>query len=1275
MTTKGPKRKLEPPPGQKSISSFFVLKPKEEKKQHPEVLGQAKGETKPQLFQQNPDEGIKVLPLSTDHGFQSAISGIGQPALLAAEQECHSVMKMGNSIAQSYSGVPRVEIVGKRCQIYWPDDDEWYPGTVTNYSDRERKHMIVYDDGEEEWLDMSSERYNISPQGLPHSGRKRSHKHVIESDSEGSVDALVEDAAEEPEKVSPRPRVETKRCSVKGVAMETPDKKDSISCLHQKPHLPPMLKAKISPTTPAPASKKGRFEDAVTPADSLPDKTCPGSNCGQMYNIMQRYATRSADRFPFLDPDRVQDANKHRPGDARYDPRTLYLPPDFHKKYKVSEGQRQWWEFKSKSYDSVMLFKMGKFYEMLEWDAHVGAEVLGLSYMKGEQPHCGFPEARYHENAERLARAGMRVVVVEQTETPEQLRLRNEERRANKQSKVNVVAREIVAVLTLGTLCDPEMLTCQSGANHIMALFESDAATKAGNTCFGTCLVDVATGEMMVGQWVDDDMRTGLRTRIAELRPIEMVIEKGRLSEATRKALRAGLRSPRVNELSHFWTPEQTLQEIEQAGYYSEHREQTASGNDETKPKFFSYLIDHMTECSPSLQALGGCIQFLRDVYLDKTVLPLGRLEPLDGETDLRDRSSMHIHLDGTAYDNLEVLENSNGGTEGTLLANLDHCVTTSGRRCLRAWLCRPLARVSDIHARQDAIQLLLQHPDTVAEARAHLKGVGDLERLLARLNACSGVGHGRDAENVVLYEDAGKRRLLALYTALHALQALKAGLALLRETCQDGSSALLSKLLTPGRLLPHLDPPLLELSNATDWDEAAKTGRVVPKKGISEDFDEAEAAVHKADTDLDSYLGSMRKRIGASIQYIPLHKETHVLEVPEEAKSKVPSNFEVLGQRKGFLRYMSSELRQLVEAREEAVTQREVALQGLLKGILRKFASHKSIWSKAVEAAGQVDALMSLATWAELGSLNGSMCRPTFTSDDDTLVLRAQCLRHPAGDVMHGNFVANDVELGGDAPLFLLLSGPNMGGKSTMLRQICLAALLAHVGAWVPATSFAMSPVDAIFVRMGARDAIMTGQSTFLVELSETAGALRHATARSLIALDELGRGTATTDGTAIAHAVLTWVASRVKCRALFASHYHKLSEACLGNPLISVCHMACHVTTSSDGTEEVTFLYKLSRGSCPKSYGVNVARLAGIPSQVVKRAYTFAADLELGGKFRVCLDGTSVPRPVSISSAVTRHLLSLHSALSEGKAEVLKAAQLEVRDFLNCSNGFMTS
>jgi DNA mismatch repair protein MSH6 len=614
---------------------------------------------------------------------------------------------------------------------------------------------------------------------------------------------------------------------------------------------------------------------------------------------------------------------------------------------------------------------------------------------------------------------------------------------------------------------------------------------------------------------------------------------------------------------------------------------------------------------------------------------------------------------------------------------------------------------------------------DAAADARRALAGVADVERAVARLVASVGAlgggegedeaeeeggasaaaaaagGHGRDAAHVVLYEDVEKRRVKALLSALRDLQRVRRALDAVARA--KPRSLLLRALCDPARWR-RADALLGELLSAADWDEAAATGRVLPARaGAAPAVDAADARAAEAERELEAYLDEQRRehfRGSRSVAYVSQHKDPFLIEVPEAMAvaaacsgggGGLPRSYELVGQRKGYKRYMTPRLRELVGGLQAARDARERALGGVLRALVRRFARGRRAWLAAADAAAALDALVALAGAATAagGGAEGGVCRPRVfepgtpaywravaearqavraaggggggggAAEDEAgaaaggggaggadapssaappPIFHAVGLRHPAGlsGREGGAFVPNDILLGGGpgaAPPLAVLTGPNMGGKSTLLRQACLAAVLAQAGAWVPARALSLTPCDAVHVRMGARDHILAGQSTFFVELSETASMLASATPRSMAALDELGRGTATHDGAAVAAAVLEHLAARVGCLGLFATHYHQLgcssasggggeAGGLLMGGRVAPMHMACALRRRPPGAAgagagadlaaaapEVTFLYKLTPGGCPKSYGTNVARLAGLPEAVVRRAALLAA------------------------------------------------------------------
>ncbi|MCO5583206.1 hypothetical protein L7F22_037114 [Adiantum nelumboides] len=987
----------------------------------------------------------------------------------------------------------------------------------------------------------------------------------------------------------------------------------------------------------------------------------------------ERFGPRAAEKLYFLDKDR-KDASGKRPGDPDFNSCTLLLPPEFKK--GLPAGQRQWWELKSKHMDKVMLFKMGKFYEMFEMDAHVGVQCLDLQYMKGNQPHCGFPEKNFEENASKLARMGYRVLVVEQVETPGQL----EQRNLKSGTKDKVVKREVCGIITKGTIMEAGMLSSSPDAAYLMAIVEEENLNCSST--IGLCVLDAATSRFMLGQCSDDLSRSRLRSLLSELRPVELVKPVGLLSAATEKALNEETRNPLVTSLtpeSGLWDAESTIHEL--ALFFGSKAETRAKLDDKARcedgllalPELLQILAHPGNKAKAALSALGGCISYLRQALLDRRLLSSGRFEFLPGsdsylESPLKSNASMNnlqanafedsqepcMVLDSSALENLEVLESSHDGSpRGTLLAQLDHCVTAFGRRLLRQWIVRPLLRPDAIVDRQNAVKDIKGlAAEPAAKLRKDLSKLPDMERLVVRLKACN-EKTGRNANAVVLYEDAAKKLLKEFLSALHGFQTINEVLAsFTRVSCQFQSKRLQS-LFTQGKAVQDLASVLNYFEDAFDWLEAEKNGRITPHYGVDKEFDLRSKNIAVIEAKLETFLEEQKKYFNnQSIAFVSVGKDRFQLEIPDSLQAKVPHDFNVESQKKildcdglslllavgdksmdeiscltlvrdgcmllGFRRFSTPTVKQLLAELVIEEECKEAALKNILQGLLAHFCENYASWLFVVRLIAELDALISLNLASN--SIVGVTCKPTLRtlkspSDSSAPSIFAKGLRHP---ILEGNldggrcFVPNNVQLGGEvhAP-FMLLTGPNMGGKSTLLRQVCLAVILAQVGAHVPADQFYFSPIDRIFVRMGAKDHIMAAQSTFFVELLETSSMLISATRDSLVALDELGRGTATSDGQAIAHAVLEHLVHNVGCLGMFSTHYHRLADDHANDTKVVLYHMACKVE-HHDEVEKVTFLYKLANGACPKSYGVNVARIAGMPESVLKRAAVRASDLE---------------------------------------------------------------
>ncbi|KAL3648107.1 hypothetical protein CASFOL_009075 [Castilleja foliolosa] len=1105
------------------------------------------------------------------------------------------------------------DVIDRRIRVYWPLDKSWYEGCVKSFDKPSGKHSVQYDDGEEEMINLSLEKIEwieepakkklrrlrrmsvvedeedddggdnddmkeVEDDSDDEDWGKKVGNEVVEDDEDGLEDMDLEVEKEETGKGSVRKKTSTS--SKKRNVMEGEQK---LSVSVKKNKIGEELKNCVSAAEKMtePTKRVATYSDKV----SLLDSPTVGPE-------EDRFVARAAEKLPFLEGNR-RDANRRRPGDANYDPRTLFLPSDFVK--NLTGGQRQWWEFKSKNMDKVLFFKMGKFYELYEMDAHVGAKELGLQYMKGDQPHCGFPEKNFSVNVERLARKGYRVLVVEQTETPDQL----EVRRRETGTKDKVVKREICAVVTKGTLTEGEMLSTNPDASYLLAVTESclTSANEQGVHVFGICVVDVATSKIVLGQFRDDADCSSLCSLLSELRPVEIIKPAKLLCPETEKALFRYTRNPLVNELvpfSEFWDAEKTISEV--TTIYQRAREDhlcslagagasLENGNDTNcLPDVLTNLVSDGENGSQALSALGGALFYLRQAFLDETIVRFAKFEllPCSGYGEIAQKP--YMVLDSSALENLEIFENSrNGDSSGTLYAQLNHCATPFGKRLLRTWLARPLYHLESIRERQDAIAEFKKgvNKSFTLGFRKELSKLPDMERLLARIFAGS-EGNGRNSKRVTLYEDATKKQLQEFISSLRGCEMMR------------------------------------YFKDAFDWEEANNSGRIIPREGADIEYDAACQIVKGIELNLGKHLKEQRKVLGdSSISFVTVGKDTYLLEVPESLSQRISKEYELRSSKKGFARYWTPEIKNWIGELSKAESEKESKLKSILQRLIGRFCENHIKWRQIVSTVAELDCLISLAIASEY--YEGKACRPIVSTSHhshEVPSLNAKSLGHPvlrSDALVEGTFVTNDVMLGGSGHAsFILLTGPNMGGKSTLLRQICMSVILAQMGADVPAESFVLSPVDRIFVRMGAKDQIMAGHSTFLTELSETASMMSSATRNSLVALDELGRGTSTSDGQAIAASVLEHFVHEVQCRGMFSTHYHRLAVDYQKDPKVSLCHMACQVVKGVDGLEEVIFLYKLTPGSCPKSYGVNVARLAGLPDKVLQKAVAKSHEFE---------------------------------------------------------------
>lgn len=629
-----------------------------------------------------------------------------------------------------------------------------------------------------------------------------------------------------------------------------------------------------------------------------------------------------------------------------------------------------------------------------------------------------------------------------------------------------------------------------------------------------------------------------------------------------------------------FWPADITQRELEVAAYFN--------SADKTGEASWPTALQESKEKELLMSAFGALVQYLQKLMIDRELISLGNISWYDPI-----RRATSLVLDGQSLINLEIFANTvDGGTEGTLFSMINKCITPFGKRMFRQWVCHPLADAAKINARLDAVDGLLAEPSVTEQFTGSLSKLPDLERLISRVHA-------------------GTCKVVDFIRVLDGFEQVDYTMSLLNEVPKG--EGIIGQLL---EAMPNLREKLEIWKHAFDRKVARDDGIMVPEQGVEQDFDESQRRIDDCHGELKEYLIEMRATLKSnSICYRDIGKEIYQLEVPA-AISRIPGDWSKLSSTKAVNRFYSPKLRRMVRELQEAEELHAQVVKGVAGRFYARFDEDYPDWLAAIKIVAQLDCLISLARAS--AALGSPACRPVF-SDSDRTVLEFEELRHPCMLDTVTDFIPNDIKLGGSVPNIDLLTGANAAGKSTILRMTCVAVILAQIGCYVPARSAHLTPIDRIMSRLGAHDNIFAAQSTFFVELSETQKILADATPRSLVILDELGRGTSSYDGVAVAQAVLHDVATRLGCIGFFATHYHSLAVEFRDHPEIRCVRMKIDV---DEVARSVTFLYELEDGIAEGSFGMHCAHMCGIPDKVVTRAEEAAKSWEHTSRLRESLE-----------------------------------------------------
>ncbi|KAI5996268.1 DNA mismatch repair protein Msh6 [Pisolithus albus] len=927
----------------------------------------------------------------------------------------------------------------------------------------------------------------------------------------------------------------------------------------------------------------------------------------------QQKTEKKASEEPFAFLQDPRDKDGLRPGEPGYDPRTLHIPKQVWAEFTPFE--KQFWEIKQNHFDTILFFQKGKFLELYEEDARVGHREFDLKLtQRVKMSMVGVPESSFNFWAAKFLGKGYKVGRVDQSETALGAEMRLAKSKGNQvedRGKEKIVRRELNKVYTNGTLVDEELLTDEH-AGHCISIREHASGPRGCS--FGICVLDSATSQFDLCAFDDDVCLTKLDTLFRQLRPKEVMFTKGNLSVTTTRLLKAILPSAclwtSLRDVEGY-TFEQTIKELNEI--FSEGTEDGMMCTDSELTSSVPQSIRDMAGCKTAIEALGAMTWYLRQLNIDKDLLTMKNFNVYDPM-----KTGRNLVLDGQTLAHLEVLQNNEGTDEGTLHKLLSRCITPFGKRLFRMWLCVPLRDVVDINNRLDAVQDLMDHPTFETRFTDLVKGLPDLERIVSRIHA----------KNCKVKD---------FIKVLSSFKKLNDGLASLAENSELFESKTILGLL---RSAPDLSPHLKNIQSRFTVDK--DTDELLPVDGRDEVYDGVMQEISDLEQTLDSRLKKFEKSIGCSLSWwhsASGNKEIYLVQTKAN-QDGIPDDWVKNSATKAAKRWVVPSLQPTIRRLKEARENRNTSVKDFKGRLYAEFDTDRGVWLRAIRVLAELDCLFSLAKSSI--AIGEPSCRPEFVEGEAAFV-EFEELRHPTLSALRDNFIPNDIKLGGAMGRIVLLTGPNMGGKSTAMRMTAAGVIMAQLGMLVPARSARdrICPIDKILTRMGAYDNMFSNSSTFKVELDECCKILRDATPRSLVILDELGRGTSTYDGMAIAAAVLHELATRTLPLAFFATHYGSLTDDFAYHPDIRNMHMS---TLLDDEKKELVFLYKLVEGVASSSFGTHVASLAGVPSVVVSRAEVISSDF--AKQFKARIDGQKkllASKLPLISYADFKYLLAL--------------------------------
>ncbi|WP_319586621.1 DNA mismatch repair protein MutS [uncultured Desulfobulbus sp.] len=817
---------------------------------------------------------------------------------------------------------------------------------------------------------------------------------------------------------------------------------------------------------------------------------------------------------------------------------------------KLTPMLQQYLEIKEQHPDSILFYRMGDFYEMFFDDAVTAAKILGITLTSRSAK----------DEANKIPMCGVPFHAVTGylgKMIKAGFRVAICEQVEDPKEAKGIVKREVVRVVSPGVTTDDQLLDAKSDC-YVCALSINRKSAK--EMMAGLAVIDISTGRFQVSE-VAFSLKdpAPLIDEFTRLRPAELLIAQSEMEEW---ASLTGLLTSQLGQLCLTGRPD----------FHFEARTAQTTLNEHFRTTSLAGF--GCETLKTAINAAGALLLYLRETQ-KSDLSHITRISPLN--------HCGYLIIDDSSRRNLELTENLIGGQrEGSLLSILDQTATPMGARLLRRWLLFPLQDQEQIHARLDSVQELISPAETRTSLRTLLDSVYDLERLCSRLV----MGHGN------------ARDMSAIKTSLAQLPAMQVMLA-------DRSSPMLCTMASEFDILADLHH-LIDNAIRDDAPITLRDGGLI-REGYNAELDHLILLLRDGKKLILNLENAERERSGLGKLRVGYNKVFgYYFEVSRSQADALPDYFIRKQTLVNAERFITPELKELENSILTAQERRLELEYSLFLEVRGQLVEHNQRLLATAALLAQIDVI---TCFAEIASRH-RYCRPTINSVHSITITEG---RHPVIEraMEPGRFVPNDVHLDQQSNELLIITGPNMAGKSTVLRQTALIVLLAHLGSFVPAESADICLVDRIFTRVGAMDDLRRGQSTFMVEMNETANILNNATENSLVILDEIGRGTSTYDGLAIAWAVAEELAQKneIGIKTLFATHYHELTDLAATSEKIQNYSIAV-----KEWNDTIIFLHKLVKGATNRSYGIQVAALAGVPGHVIARAYAILKNIEMG-------------------------------------------------------------